>query len=211
MNNTPLSGFFGNIISTIDTLDNTDEFAYHNFSGEHSLSNSGNVDIMVNYIINYLKIAPCTYCDIGASCGVLSQKLLDLGFNSYAIDGSDYGIKNNFVVLNRDRYAVFDMSNTITPYIVNIDAKAFDLTTSFEFLEHIPLQNLDIVLSNIKLISRFHLCSIHTGGLERYNHYVIRDINWWFNKISRIGGIPTICDNVALSNFDESTVVLIKF
>lgn len=204
--------FFGEVISIIDTLDNAEQYAQHNFSSSkiqdnprkiHSLSKESNVNIISSYIVD--NIEGNSYCDIGGASAVLANKMLELGYDAYCIDGSDYGVKNNTIIIPIDRYAVFDMRTDITPYINN----KFDIVTSFEMLEHIPEEDIQKVLNNIKHISKIFIGSVHVGGAQIFNHYNIKSLEWWTELLSKFGQFDVL--SIKLENFDESYIIKVVF
>lgn len=212
----PHTHLFGNIISTIDTLDNADKYAECNFGsdvvGYHSVTHEGNADVIAKYLIDH---NVTTHCDIGASRAVLSEKLLNMGIDSYAIDGCDYGIRNNLIKVPLDRYAVFDITScSVEKYDLY---KKFHFTTAFEITEHIKPELINVFYDNMKYMSNEHFCSCHVGGDDHNtnsysNHYLIRDIDWWKSFLSQYGTIE-LCEPAInkLVMFDESYLIHIKF
>lgn len=204
--------FFGHVVNNIKTLDANDVgYAEHNFSGLHSVSNEDNANIVKDYIINNLKITG-KHCDIGASIAKLSNKLLEVGIDSYAIDGHDYGIRYNNILIPLEKYAVCNMSTTD---ISDLDLeKSFELTTAFEITEHIPEDEIDLFYKNCSYMSKMHLCSVHWGGDSNstnphHNHYNVKPTSWWINFLSKYGKVTNT--GFHIPTFNESDVLLIEF
>ncbi len=203
---------FGNIVSVIDTEDNLHEFAYNNFNGKFSMSYPNNAIHVVDYLKENYKNK--NHIDIGASRGYLSKRLLEENINSYGIDGSDYGIKNNFLDIPMDRYAVCDMTkydfrNT------NLE-KYFDISTAFEITEHIHEEDIEIFYNNVSFISKEHLCSIHVSGPDsksgvRTSHHNIKNKNWWINFFKKYGKIEEMPMLKTKIGWEESEFLKIKF
>jgi 2-polyprenyl-3-methyl-5-hydroxy-6-metoxy-1,4-benzoquinol methylase len=164
-----------------------------------------NVAAVIAYITIDLGISTGTFCDIGGSVGFLTSRMLDCGFDAYCIDGHDYAIKNDILLIPRDRYAIFDLREDIKPYIHG----PFDVTTSFEMLEHIPKDDIESVIQNIKHISKTFIASIHHGGKEHCNHYNIRPLQWWIDTFNVIGNVTTV--DLPLEQFGESSYIKVEF
>lgn len=204
--------FFGHVINNITTLDSLDSGpAEHNFSGQHSVSNSDNANYVVDFIQNKLNIVG-RHCDIGASIAMLSSKLISLDYESYAIEGHDLGIRANAVLIPKEKYAVFDMGS------MSLDCldlyKYFDITTAFEVTEHVPEDKIKMFYDNCAYISKTHLCSVHWGGEDNSmnpncNHYNVKPIEWWVEFLGNYGEV-TVTD-LSIPTFGESTQLFVKF
>lgn len=201
--------FFGSIIKEIETLDSTKEYAVHNFGNagsRHSASKHCNATKIVNFVMSKFD-DKFTHCDLGGSLGLISKMLFMKKIDSYVIDGSAYGLANELVEIPLERYAVCDLSIDLKG--LNL-VKYFDVTTCFECLEHIDRESIDAVLENISWMSKYHLCSIHFGGVEKFNHYNISPMEWWVGKFEEYGGIVTEVE-LNLENFTESGFLWIDF
>jgi len=208
----PYEYFFGHVINNITTLDSRDEgYAEHNFSGLHSASNDENAEIIKNYIITHIMNGG-KHCDVGASIARLSKKLIDYGIDSYAIDGHDYGIRHDNILIPKNKYAVCDMGMTD---ISDLDfEKEFELTTAFEITEHIPEEMLDLFYKNCAYMSKKHLCSVHWGGDDNsknayHNHYNVKPTSWWIDYLSKFGNVTNI--EFKIPTFNESDVLFVEF
>jgi 2-polyprenyl-3-methyl-5-hydroxy-6-metoxy-1,4-benzoquinol methylase len=210
--------FFGHAINQINTLDITDDIAQHNFGtcqcGPHSVTNPTNTYVIADAILSWPEKIQ-KHCDIGASRAMLSAVLRANNVNSYAVEGIDYGIKKGAIDIPLDYYAVFDFSSYS---IEELDLhKYFDLTTAFEITEHIPVEKLDLFYSNMSYMSRYHLCSVHWGGVDNAaepttSHYTIRDTKWWVEFLSKYGDVMQVIPaNNILREFDESDIIAVKF
>lgn len=203
----PQKYFFGNVLSETTSLDSLDEYSFHNFSGEHSLSNDKHCQYLLRYIMdNGLLKSGDTHCDFGASRGKLFSELLKLGVNSYGIDGCSYGIKNNQLDIDPSKYAVCDLSEDLSVFDFE---KQFKLITAFEFLEHLTEEQLFKVLGNVKYMGKYLLASLHFGGKEEANHYLVRPITWWKEILSNYGTV-SILETLSIPTFTESKVALVE-
>lgn len=188
--------FFGNVLATIKTLDSAKRYAHENYSGQWLASNADNCAAIRDFSAKNLLAPRGSTCDVGASRARLTSLLLKGGYDAWAIDGTDYGLRHNMLGCPRERYAVFDFRILIyTPAL----KKRFDLITNFEVLEHIPVEHLDAFIRNMAFISQKALCSIYIGGAEEANHYTVRDVAWWQNAFkpcgeSRVVTIPYLKD-----------------
>lgn len=198
--------FWGQIISEIDTLDAHLDNQRSNFSGEYSFSNPKFAKIAANYLQTLFPGQP-THIDFGSSRGTLTAELLKLGWNSYAIDGTSYGIKNHLLDIPLDRYAVFDLRQSLVPF----NLPKFEITTSFELTEHIPKPDIEKVIVNIASISKTHICSVHFGGEEQGSHYNIQPTSWWIGLLTNFGTVSKLDDFKALLPFEESDFLRVDF
>ena len=203
---------FGNVVSVITTEDNLHEFAYNNFNGRFSMSYPNNAIHVVEYLTNNYKNK--NHVDIGASRAYLSKKLLENKINSYSIDGSDYGIKNGFLDIQKDRYAVCDLT-TYDFTKTNLE-KFFDISTAFEVTEHIHEKDIYKFYDNVSFISKEHLCSIHTSGPDsksgvRTSHHNIKNKSWWFKFFENYGKVEEMPHLKTKIGWEESEFLKITF
>jgi hypothetical protein len=179
----------------IDTFDLEVE-AEPNFNGNNSASALHTATFLAKFIIdNGLLTSGDRFIDIGASIGRLTKILLECGYdNSFALDGSDYGLKRGLVVCPLDKYFIYDMR---VPFNDPAMYKYFGLTTSFEFLEHIPTNDVRNVVENISFMSGKHFCGLHvrrSAHDSTLSHYTIKPAEWWLEVFSEFGGIGTKVD-----------------
>lgn len=125
--------------------------------------------------------------DIGAGVGHL-QRLADSDpfFNSYSFEGCSDLAKS--FVCDMDRIAICDMGKPITDQRLE---KSFNLTTSFEVLEHVHRNDMDAFFNNLKFVSNYHLCSIHCGNGTSHEHCTIQPPKEWEAYFERMN-IPFI-------------------
>ena len=103
--------------------------------------------------------------------------------------------------------------------------KQFDITTSFEVLEHVHRKHQDVFWENLQYISKGHLCSIHVANQEDHQHCCIRPLEEWIDylkskgKITILGKHPNNLDDethnfrkeTGLNNWDCSIMLYIEF
>lgn len=200
-----MNDFFGKLHHTTDSLDSGGVFADNNFSGAHSASNGGHADIIANYLQKNYTFK--SFCDIGGSIGKLASILAARGIDSYVIDGCSKGWNDNNTGVARDKYAVFDFRKDITSMLPK---NCFDITTSFEFTEHISREDIDNVFKNIQWISPIHVCSLHVAGAETDNHYNVSPLEWWVEFLSKFGDVKVL-DDMSVPTFGTSKFVEVKF
>lgn len=213
--------FFGHILEQISTLDINPEIAQHNFGTcdcgwPHSVTITENAEAIMHQIRNWLPEIK-RHCDIGAARAYLSKFLSEHipSIESYAIEGFDYGIKNNAVDIDIKKYCVVDFAKYSIESL-NL-YKYFDLTTAFEITEHIPIENLEQFYYNCSYISNYHYASIHYGGIDNAtdpttSHYTVRSIEWWENFLGKFGQITDVIPaSQLLTQFDESYLVKMRF
>jgi hypothetical protein len=178
----------------IDTYD-LEVVAEPNFNGHNSASALHTATFLAKFIIdNGLLVYGERFIDIGASIGRLTKILIECGYdNSFALDGSDYGLKRGLVVCPLDKYFIYDMR---VPFNDPAIYKYFGLTTSFEFFEHIPTDDVKRVVKNISFMSKKHFCGLHVRKSvdEMISHYTIKPVEWWLDIFSEFGGVGTRVD-----------------
>jgi 2-polyprenyl-3-methyl-5-hydroxy-6-metoxy-1,4-benzoquinol methylase len=106
---------------------------------------------------------PATILDAGAGLGHLQSALTERGFSAYSIEGSR--LVASQAVCDKNRYSVVDLCQLLTDTRMY---KAFDLSTSFELIEHIHPEEEENFWTNLIYLSYFHLCSIHGDGSVRF-------------------------------------------
>lgn len=205
----PDRDFFGQTLAVIRTLDAMQTYAHNNFSGEWSASQVDNCTAIFNHIRQNQLLKPGErFCDIGASRGRLTRMMQDQGVPAYAIDGTDYGVRHKLLDCDPARYAVYD-------FRIRIDVESFrrffGLVTSFEVLEHIPVEHLDTFLDNMAHISSSCLVSIHHGGNEAENHYTVRDLDWWLAQFNKRGQAKAVVIPPLDQKWTDSSIVYARF
>lgn len=101
--------FFGQYISAISTKDADDEFAFHNFSGEHSASNPYTSAYLYEIIVNNFNSKNGNnkkMCDVGAANGFFTQEFQIHGWDAYGIDGCDYGWRQDKLHIDKSKYCI---------------------------------------------------------------------------------------------------------
>jgi len=130
---------------------------------------------IVNYLLSVYPHNPIRVLDCGAGLGHL-QTEFDL---SDRIEG--YSFEGYFQLAKRAkcdprRMVVCDLTIPITDDRLK---KRFHISTSFEFLEHVPRADQETVWSNLAYLSDIHLCSIHIANEEHSVHPTIRSSKEW--------------------------------
>ena len=189
----PFKYFFGHVIREIETEDALDEYAVHNFSGDHSMSNINSVTPTKNFIL--AEYPQGTHLDIGASRGLLSRLLLENGMDSYALDGSTYGLKTDQIEIPLSRYVVCDM---VSFGLDKLDfEKYFDISTAFEITEHIHEKDIKRFYDNVSYMSKEHICSVHINGEDsttsaHTNHHNVKPLSWWVEFLGSYGTVTQV-------------------
>lgn len=198
-----MNEFFGRKHCVISTLDNTEEYAVNNFSGQHSASNPHHANIIADYICaNYSFM---TLCDVGGANGELAAKFTDRGKSSWVIDGSDWGWERGLKI-DKDKYAVWNMGVSLRD---KLPRRSFDIVTSFEFMEHVLPEYLDEVMLNLSWLAPIYVCSLHVGGGETGSHYLVRSLDWWKEYLAPIADVNVL--PLQVPTFGDSPIVEIKF
>lgn len=104
--------------------------------------------------------------DVGAGQGFLQEEFNRFSyFNSFSVEGSSQ-IK---FACDIQKMCVGDIASPAWR-TTNL-FKAFDLTTSIEFFEHIPRKQLFEVITNLKWLGDYHFCVINTTPPEDDVHH----------------------------------------
>jgi len=201
----PFKYFFGHVIKEIETEDALDEYAVPNFSGDHSMSNINSVTPTKNFIL--AEYPQGTHVDIGASRALLSRLLLAEGMNSYALDGSTYGLKTDQIEIPLSRYVVCDM---VSFGLDKLDfEKYFDISTAFEITEHIHEKDIKRFYDNVSYMSKEHICSVHVGGKDsttgaHTNHHNVKPLSWWVEFLGSYGTVTQVGELRPVRPYDRS-------
>lgn len=136
--------------------------------------------------------------DIGCGLGYLQKNADSIKqIDCYSLDIS---LLDNFVG-NPLKRIIHNIANT------ELKDK-FDITTSFEFIEHIHRYDINNLFKNISS-SSLHLCSINTRTKERlHRHVTILNSNTW-QEYFRYKNIDfQVCTNL-IPNFNKSEFFLL--
>jgi hypothetical protein len=123
--------------------------------------------------------------DVGAGVGFFQKGTEDdpevLGFS---FEGCSDLI--NHVVCDKSRYAIVDLS---IPFSDERLFKAFDISTSFEVLEHVHRSHQDAFWNNLRFLSKRHFCSIHVANQEDEQHCTIQSLDTWIEYLKSKGTV----------------------
>jgi len=129
--------------------------------------------------------------DLGCSGGLFVKELNQLGHCAIGLEGSDYSIKNNraeWPALHNKSLFTCDITK---PFTIKYDNKLFraDIITAWEVLEHIDVNDLPALFSNIKAHlneTGIFIASINTVE-NTYNgipiHRSVYSAEFWINKL----------------------------
>uniref|UniRef100_A0A6C0JX39 Methyltransferase domain-containing protein n=1 Tax=viral metagenome TaxID=1070528 RepID=A0A6C0JX39_9ZZZZ len=177
-------------------------------------------------ILNYIKkfYFPDTsinILDVGAGVGHLTKASDSFNtINCYSFEGCSDLVPH--VVCDKTKFAIVDLTETFTDKLLY---KQFDLTTSFEVLEHVHRSHQDTFWKNLAFFSNKHLCSIHVANEEHDEHCTIQPLNVWLDylkdkgKVTVLGLYPQNLDTAEhtfrkecnLYNWDCSIMLYIEF
>jgi hypothetical protein len=126
---------------------------------------------------------PVNLYDFGCAKGLMIRSFINLGVDAYGCDWSEYAVKTSYAP---DRVAQADMTKPIK------DKTKYDMTISFDVLEHIEEQHTDTALKNI--IDRTERLSLlyiplDTNPSEDETHVNLKTREWWEDKIRKHGEI----------------------
>lgn len=167
------------------------------------------VGILLDYIISKTDIAE--FIDFGTGKGILPRHAHETGkANILGIEGNKELYEESVCPLNR-------MINDDVCHIKSI-LKKYELSTSFEMIEHIPRELQLKCWNNITKYSKKHLCSIHTALPEHDGHPTILSREGWESffrdnniKFEYLDDFPLSdiwdCSGFWLLHFDEATLI----
>lgn len=135
-------------------------------SGDHNLSVDGTGKdasvtssigaAIASYILKKFKADTLRVMDLGTGKGHLPNEMARAGIDAYGLEGA--GGLAGATVYDHNKIVCCDLSVPIIDERLN---KAFDLTTSFELIEHIHRSHEDQFIKNLVYLSDWHLCSIN--------------------------------------------------
>jgi len=180
------------------------------FSGENNLSvdgsgvlpsiNNQNAILIKPLIEKYITKETIWHLDLGCGVSWLS-KILD-GFEnieSYGLEGS-----NNLIphfVHDKSKTMIFDLSREFSDERLY---KSFDITTSFELIEHVHRTHQLQFWKNVTYLSNHHLCSIHVENEEHDEHCTINTPKVWEEIFEELGIKYEVIFNFPIKEFDCS-------
>lgn len=125
-----------------------------------------------------IELNQCTsLLDFGTGMGWLVKRAIDIGIDAHGLEGSSQVVSNG-------------VSNNI--HCVNICSddmfmnRKFDISTSFECIEHIPREHQHAYWRSVKRHSDKHFCSIHVKNQESdFHSTIVNPSIWesWFNSV----------------------------
>jgi len=168
---------------------------------------------IANFIYNKFNIADkkdeTLILDVGCGQGFLVKNLNNLpNITAYGFEGSSDLLPH----FKSDNICVFDLSNDLPPEL----EKTFEITTSFEMLEHIPMEGQKKVWDNLRFLSKYHFCSIHKCPPSHELHPTILSNEEWreffkTQKIEVIEEIPQSVWNSECAEWECSFYFILKF
>lgn len=142
------------------------------------------------HIVN--KFSPSSVLDVGCAKGFLVKALVELGVDAYGVDPSEYAF--NEVPADIKGRTVIGAAQQL-----HDEDNSFDLVTCFDVLEHIPEKDVPQVLSEMLRVSKqWLIIRVVTKELPNdvdANHAIIREKDWWIEKIKEAGGIVEPTEN----------------
>jgi hypothetical protein len=88
--------------------------------------------------------------------------------------------------------------------------KAFDLTTSFEVIEHVDRRDQMTFWKNMTFLSDYHLCGIHIANEEHDHHCTINSPEVWDSIFTQLGFEWKRLNDFPTPEWDCSVFYLIK-
>lgn len=159
------------------------------YSGEGRYTKNGKIDLdgsirsqyghencgkrFIPFIRKYIK--PKTLIDIGCGHNEFATMMRDKGIQAIGID------------------VACPNADIVTPaHDLPFESKSFYLVTSFDLLEHIPMEEIDDVLEEMKRVGRYYFVEVALRQApsridgERL-HPIVESIDWWLRKVESHG------------------------
>ena len=142
--------------------------------------------------------------DVGCGTGEGIRWALDHGKDVYGIDFAD--AREAWKQYNvEDRCQIAHAQNIPYP------DDTFDLVCCFDVLEHIPEEDIPLVLKEIRRVGNLAyilaICLVveaHPVGNRVISHITIKDIDWWIQKMHEAGfGAALFKDGTRALQFDD--------
>ena len=166
--------------------------------------------IYKNFIYkNFNKDKETLLLDVGCGQGFLIKNMNNLpNVSAYGFEGSI----DLLPYFKSDNICIFDLGGDMPNELY----KAFDITTSFEMIEHVPMKYQKKVWDNLKYLSDYHICSIHKCPPSHDIHPTILTNSEWRkffsdNNIEIIEEIPQTTWNNECALWECSFYFILKF
>jgi ubiquinone/menaquinone biosynthesis C-methylase UbiE len=135
---------------------------------------------MVELIKSY---SPESLLDVGCGIGVMVRALRKSGINASGVDFSE-DLPGNFWADSEDFFVVSDAKKLPYP------DGSFDIVFSSDFFEHVPEEEIDQVLSEMKRVGKRVLARVAyedslTAQQSKY-HCTNKPRKWWVEKLQGI-------------------------
>lgn len=158
------------------------------------------------------------HLDCGTGLGYLPKTLHGNGFESYGVEGAIYlatpsdtyvspqGLHDALgphqgMVADKTRILITDLCKPISDPRLK---KAFDLTTSFEVIEHVHRDDQLNFWKNLTYLSNYHICAIHVSNEEHDHHCTINEPKEWERIFDDLGIKWKRLDDFPIKNWDCS-------
>ena len=152
------------------------EYDYQYFKASRKFQNDP--ERIQHFLAEILKYNPQRVLDVGCGLGAVITKLNKLGVGAIGVD--------NAVALGRFFWK--------DPYFLEADAKnlpfddhSFDVAFSSDFFEHVPEEEIDIVLDEMKRVGKFIVCEIafesKLNKRQAKYHVTNKPKEWWKKKL----------------------------
>lgn len=132
--------------------------------------------------------------DIGTGLGHLVKAAEEAGVTCLGVEGNAELALSK--VCNAPLYVEDATSDWFWP-------GRFDLATSFECVEHVPMESQERFFAGVKRASSRLICSIHTEGEENEAHMTIRPVEWWVEWLVERGADPMIVTDFPIKRFND--------
>lgn len=136
----------------------------------------------VKLLMPFVNWPEANVIDVGCGIGYLTkylnqeEKILCVG-----AEGS-LDLVEKFV--DPDHTVLWDFTKPLEELGINIAEPIFDVSISFEVVEHIHPDHQEQFWNNLKRLSKYHFCSIHTeNGVNEYHKNMMSEYEWieYFN------------------------------
>lgn len=133
---------------------------------------------------------PIKVIDLGCAGGAFVKSVLDDGYFSIGLEGSDYNFKNKlheWVTIPNNLHTC-DCSK---PFLVTDQSRLlkFDVVTSFDFMEHIEEKDLGTLFENMYNLIQADSLLVHSIATFESGEYhkTVQDKDWWVKMFQKYG------------------------
>jgi len=149
------------------------------FAGSRKFQKDGERLTELAYYI--MRTSPKKVLDVGCGLGFLVNKLRDLGVEAH---GVDFALALKEFYWDKPWFSISEAKN------LPFKDKEFDVVFSSDFLEHLPEENIDVVVSEMKRVGKVVLARVayedKLTQRQAMYHLTNKPEDWWKEKLKGV-------------------------